>query len=231
MPNVTPLTSPQLQTLIPFEGSVFEIVQRRICDILSIEREGQKALGAPIDADFRVFFEGSNPLAEWNADDLKDVDRRPIVNVSLESSTEDPKRSSATNTHTSDVLFNIDCFGLGFGKLGQIDATPADVNAALAGFRAAFLVRRILLSSNYTHLKLKGIVGARSVQSMQAHYPQSEDRSVQRVRAVRVVLAVRLTEENQEYIGEPIEHLKITSLKENGEIFYEMEFNYTTTPE
>lgn len=199
------------------------LIRRKITDILKAQSEAQQVLAVAASVDpalyaYRVLEEATNPIAHWNRDNLSDADRRPIVNVSFESSAQTLSNSTTANQAYRST-FTVDCFALGVAS-GQ---TTADSNAGREAMRVCDLVRHILLSAQFKYLDMRGVVYGRFVQNADAFTPAINDVAVQRVRCVRLQMSVDHVEVTRQALGQPIEEVLVTVIDENDEVQFQVQ--------
>lgn len=215
-----------IQTLIDKQDNA-EIIRDQIAAILAVEVAAQKALAVleakdPALWDLRVFQERSNP---WeNADD----DYRPIVNVWWESASVFAPASNVVERQTYTGVFNVDVYGFGLSRSDGAGHTPGDQNAAEEAQRAVRLVRNILMSSIYTYLGLRGLVGRRMIDAITIFQPQQDGNNVAQVVGARLSLRVDYNEFSPQYVGEPLETLTVeVSRTSDNQVIINAEFDYT----
>lgn len=213
----------------------FEKVRDQVASILKIESEGQKALAAAAGEDptgwaLRVFSERSNPWEFMRTDDGQPpADRTPIVCVWWDASNIDAAASQTIDRQQFNATVNLDVYGIGTTSIlpngaGQV---PGDRAAAVAAQQAARLVRNIIMSDSYTALgfpRKEGIVGQRSIVSMQSHQPEYGGNNAVHVAAIRLSLQVRISETGPQTAGEEMETAGITVYSEDGEVLISAEY-------
>lgn len=195
------MANPKIKTRIASEDT-FEIVGRQIAAILELESFEQQRL-AKEDGEnsslwkLRVFYESSNPIADWvnPPEDGKPYSTVPIVNVTYAGDTF-PKGKGAPHGRThADGTWHVDCYGFGItrahGASGQV---PGDVQAALERNRAARLARNILMAGPYIDLGLPSVVGSRWVASRQVANLNDSDRAAQNILPIRLAVEVTFSE-------------------------------------
>lgn len=203
-----------------------EIIRDQIAAILALNVAAQMAFATGEGEDpeawrLRVYQERSNP---WeNATGAVS----PVVNVWLESTAVNPRASDTVERQTYSGVFNIDVYGFGTSKGDGAGHVPGDQNAAEEAQRGVRLVRNILMSSLYTYLELRGVVGGRMVDAVTIFQPKPESNAVHVVGA-RVSLRVDFLEFSPQYVGQPLEVLgaKVYAA-EDGEILIEAQYDYT----
>jgi hypothetical protein len=217
----------------------FELVRDQLAAILLVESAEQQRLATlvgkdPDDWKLRVFLEASNPW-ELFGDGVptqdggvgEAPDTSPIVNVwwdgsQFEKAKKDPESQAGPAT------FNIDVYGCAVAKETTSGHNPGDKAAALEAQRAARLVRNILESAHYWTLGLDGIVGDRDIRSLDVFQPQSENRTVEHVVAVRVKLEAQLQELSPQVEGPPLELLSVRCFREGtGQLIFRTDFPFT----
>lgn len=222
----------QITTLIDKVDS-FEIVRDQIAAILLLESENQQKLAEDVGKDsaswkLRVFTECSNPWAEFpqaTSEPTTQDDRSPIVNVAFSGTTYDESSSNVVKQQTTIGIYNIDCLGYGVSSSNGSGQVLGDQEAAFESQRAVRLCRNILMASMYVALELKGLVGQRWVQSIDAFQPAVDDRPVERVVGARLALRVRFNEFSPQYAAPIIELLSVQVKRApSGELFFQADF-------
>ena len=216
----------QIQELIESADN-FEIVRDKIAAILLLEQADQqaKALAALPPKDprlwaLRIFTERSNPWAEFQ-DTPDQIDATPIVNISVDQGTYDERASNVVERQKGEFVYNIDCYGYGVSAADGAGHIPGDAKAALESHRAFRLVRKILMSSYYTYLDLRGTVWKRFPQSFHVFQPKDDTRPTEHVVGVRLKLEVHMNEFSPQVQGETLEELNVEVKRgETGEIFF-----------
>ena len=226
----------RLDVLIDKEDS-FEIVRNSIAQILADESAAQVARATsagkadPSLWDLKVYRERSIPWDLLN--DSKDVDH--AVNVWFDSSNVDEQAADPTNRQTYTGNFNIDIV---FGSVALNTATgyaPADEAAALGANRILRLCRNILMSDDYTYLRLRQIenpmvsVAKRWVRSMSTFQPQLDNQAGRHIVGMRLELAVRYSEFSPQYEPATLNYIStVIQEDENGRVLVGADFDFTT---
>lgn len=228
----------RIQELIaPSARDNFRVILDQIGAILKVESEGQQALAAaahrnPRDWAIRVYTERSNPWDEFpQPEGCEDhLDPVPIVNVSLDNMSYDGMASNAVSRQRCTGTYHIDCYGFGVSADVPVGGhSPGDWLAADAAQRALQIVRNIIMSSYYTYLGMRGVVGKRWPQSVTMFQPQIDNRVVEHVVAVRMSLAVEFNEFSPQYQGEPLELLSTEVRRSStGELLFGADFPATS---
>lgn len=226
------MSAPLIQSLIDKTDS-FERVRDQIAAILLLESSAQVVMAAASGKDstlwnLRVFTERANPWDVFqdpptgDADD-PDFDPSPLVNVSFASETFDKSMGDVFERQQGVALYNIDCYGFAISQEDGDGHKPADNAAALVAQRAARLVRNILSAAKYTYLGLQtknqGPVSGRWFQSLTAFVPSTNERSIQHVEAVRLVLEVGVVELSPQVVGQTLQAVGIAITRQaNGQV-------------
>jgi len=172
-----------------------EIVRDKIGQILADETASQQALATAAGKDpdgwrLRVFVEHSNAWEQW----LNEVvDSSPIVNVTIDGTTNDHSASSAT-VQTTDATVFVDIFGVGISEEDGTGHKPGDKLASFEAWRAHRLVRNILMYGGYFRLDLPAIVGRRWHTASESFKVTASDRTIQTVAGVRMTFSIRFPE-------------------------------------
>jgi len=111
------------------------------------------------------------------------------------------------------AFFIIDC--ISFGNDGG--EAWNEKTAAARAWKAARIVRRILMSDHYTYLGLRGIVGSRNVNSIETGVPENGGDALTVVTA-RITFEVQFMECAIEATGPIIEGIDFTINPINGEV-------------
>lgn len=208
----------------------FEIVRDQIAAILAIEIANQQVLAAAAAEDpeewrLKIFTERSNPWGDYLNAKTRQV---PIVNVQYDTSSFNENASGVVDRQDTDGVYFIDCYGHGISKDETTGHTPGDQLAAFEAQRAVRLVRNILMAAAYTYLGLRGTVGKRWPQSVEALQVQQDNRPVSHVVAARLTLRVKFNEVSPQVDSVPLETLFAqVNRQENGEILFEAEYDLT----
>lgn len=192
-----------------------ELVRDQIAAILKLELVRQGELGlAPVP---RVFVERSSP---WGAAIEEPAREEPIVNVWFDTESFDGAASNSIERQKSDATFNVDVYAFAPSRETGPGHTPADEAAALACQKTMRVVRRILMSGQYTWLGLRGLVWRRWPQTLGMFQPQIDQRSARRVIAARLALLVSFNEFSPQVVGETLETLTVEVKRaETGEVY------------
>ena len=105
---------------------------------------------------------------------------------------------------TMKATFFIDCYNHGNFSGDGLTGRSANV----AAWKTARIVRNIICASDYTFLKLRGIVGGREITRMQTGKPPVES-SAANLSIVRITLEVTYNEQSPEVTGVPLEIVAI----------------------
>jgi len=226
----------------------FEIVRDQIAAILAVESAQQQAFAKQADKDpkeweLRVFIERTNAWhffgdGDTTADDEEGSENRPrpettpIVNVWWDGSSFDPARGDVVESQIAAGTFNVDVYGYGRSRRTDAGHDSADELAAREVQRAVRLVRNILMAGTYAWLGLVGFVGRRWVTSLKTFQPQSENRQVDNIMAVRLELAVDFPESSPQVEGQELELISLECFrKETGQLLLRTDFPIPTPEE
>jgi len=84
------------------------------------------------------------------------------------------------------------------------------------------------MAGENTYLQLRGTVGMRWPQSVQAFQPAINGQAIQQVMAFRLSLDVQFNEFSPQVSGEPLERIAIDVKRaDTGEIYFEADYDYT----
>lgn len=185
-----------------------EIIREQVAAIIHLECANQYALalekGAANSEDYniKVRLEHELPISLKSEDDVRR--NFPSVNISLDSTTiQHGSTKAADKTMKATIL--VDCYNHGNVSGDGLTGRSANV----AAWKTARIVRNILCASNYTYLKLRGIVGGREVVRMQSGKPRTDAGSAN-VSVVRITLEVTYDEQSQEVEGAELGRMMVT---------------------
>ena len=203
--------TPEITSFID-SPDVIEKVQRQIAYILKGETSNQYILAGYyklIDKsiyNMRIYVENARPYDFEN-----DPPKTPFVNILLS------KTSSSSNARMGQqkmkAVFFIDCIAFGNDAGEGWDKKAAAVRA----WKAARIVRRIVMSDQYVYLGMRGTVGSRNVVSMEAAVPENGGDAVTTV-LVRITLEIEYLECAESTIGEILEGIDFDIDMSNGEV-------------
>jgi hypothetical protein len=191
------VATPKIKTRIT-EQDVFEVVGLQIAAILELESLGQQQMAKaegddPAGLKLRVFYESSNPIADWlmQPQQGQPFDTSPIVHVHFDRDTF-PKSKGAPHGRThADGVWNIDCYGYGITQaFGASEQKTGAQQAMIERNRAARLVRNILMAGHYQCLALPSIVGSSWFASRQAGDLSDDELPSQHVKPIRLQFEV-----------------------------------------
>ena len=219
-----------LQQLLISEDR-FELVRDQIAQILADEVANQIQIatdvGAPDPQDWNleVYAERANPWEKW-LNDTTVANKVPVINVWFDSDSFDMGQGNVATCQAADGTFNIDCYGYAISSDdGGTGHVAGDEMAARESHRAVRLVRKILMAQENRYLQLQPFVARRWVQSRTSFQPEQTTRSVQRICATRLVLAVKYIEASPEYVGEALECIHVDLKRaSDGAILAQMEY-------
>lgn len=216
----------------------FEVIGYQIAAILALETSNQQALATaggknPELWKFNVYRERSRPWEALisSADAEGEIrDETPIVNVWYDSATFPKNKGDVVNRQNSEASYNIDVIAGAISKeLAGGGYDSGDEQAALNCQRVIRLVRNILMASINTYLQLRGIVWQRWIGSITEFQPQQNDRHIENIIAIRLVLNVSFNEFSPEKSGEILESIFV-DLKRGEDDFLFAQLEYNTIP-
>jgi len=180
MPEITELIS---------EPDNVEKLRDRIAFIIKGETANQYRLAKEEishnaeDYNFKVYIENARPY-----DIEGEPPITPLLNIMLQKTT--PMEGNArAGQQKIKANFIIDCIAFGNDGGEAWDKNAAAVRA----WKTARVIRRILMSDNYTYLGLRGIVGARNITSIESGVPENGGDALTVVTA-RITLEVQFLE-------------------------------------
>ena len=175
------------------EPDNIEIIREQIGAILHKEAANQYRLAqeagdaAKEDYNIKVYLENETPLALLTDDDTK---KFSYVNVTLDG-TDIQSGSTKNSDKMMKAVFWIDCYN--HGNFSGDGLTGRSAN--IAAWKTARIIRNILCASDYTYLKLRGIVGSREVVKMQTGKPKLQNSAVN-ISICRITLEVTYDEQS-----------------------------------
>jgi hypothetical protein len=205
--------TPEIDELIGEPDNV-EKLRDRIAFIIKGETQNQYAMakeqGVPDarDYDFRVFIQNERP---YDTDGDKPT-VEPIVNIMLQK-IEAMDGNSRMGPQKEKAAFIIDCIAFGY----EASEDWNEKAAAIRAWKAARVIRRILMSEQYTYLGLRGIVGGRLITSIQTGLPENGG-GAHTVAVARITLDVQFLERAISTSGPVIEAVDFTIEPSNGEV-------------
>jgi hypothetical protein len=214
----------------------FEIVRDQIAAILVSEVANQKALATAVGKDpdlwdFDVYKERSTP---WEAifDDNSGAvtSETPLVNVWFDNGNFPGDKGDSVNRQTHEAVFNLDCYAAAVSVNDRTGPghTPGDLQASLNVQRIVRLVRNIIMGGDNTYLQLRGVVGSRWFQAINAFQPQLSDRPAVHVIAARMALRVRFNEFSPQATPEDLELVAVTVTRPgDGKVILEADYDVT----
>lgn len=222
----------QLQSLLDGPDNR-ELVRDQVAAILKVESDAQAVMAEAAAKDpnlwrLRVFTERSSP---WNAfSDLDPEKRLPIINVWIENSSFEKPRSNPISSQTATGTVHIDCYGFGTAEETVEGHDSADLVAVREAERACRLARKIIMSGPYFVLGFPQentlpvgqpqVCSGRWVTGITSFQPSQAEQPVDRVAAIRIDLEVTYSEHGPEYVGQPLEILALSVMRDaNNEWF------------
>ncbi len=208
---------------------VVETVRDQIAAILAVESKNQREMALADDPQrdpdpyqLRIFKDRTQP---WDFFKDENASQVPVINVSIDS---DAFLGTSTNINNQDseAVFNVDCYANGFSEETADGQVISDEDAARRAWEAARLVRRIITGGPYQYLKLRGTVGSANIKSRTPFQPEIDERPIQGVRCVRIVMQCRITEKSPQFAGEPLELLEIVATKASGEVILKIDYAF-----
>jgi hypothetical protein len=203
---------PQIYELVSEPDNV-EKIRNHIAFIIKGETQNQYTIaqeqGEP-DADdynFRVFIENARPYDTEGEPPLE-----PLVNIMLQK-TETADGNPRMGLQKYKATFLIDCIAFGNDAGEERD----DRAAAARTWKAARVIRRILMSEQYLYLGLRGVIGGRLIKSIEMGVPKNGGDALTVVTA-RITLEVQFIELSIGTTGPIIEEINFTVIPENGEV-------------
>jgi hypothetical protein len=203
---------PQVYELISEPDNV-EKIRNHIAFIIKGEAQNQHTIAqeeGALDAEdfnFRVFVENARPY---------DTEGEPIpellINIMLQK-TETVDGNPRMGPQKYKATFIIDCIAFGNDAGEERD----DRAAAARAWKAARVIRTILMSEQYLYLGLRGVIGSRVIKSIETGVPEMGGDAFSVVTA-RITLEVQFLERAIGTSGPIIEEINFAVEPVNGEI-------------
>jgi hypothetical protein len=203
---------PQVYELISEPDNV-EKIRNHIAFIIKGETQNQYTIAqeeAAPDADdynFRVFIENARPYDTGGEPILE-----PLVNIMLQK-TETVDGNPRMGPQKYKAAFIIDCIAFGNDAGEERDDRAAPARA----WKAARVIRGILMSEQYLYLGLRGVIGDRVITSIETGTPENGGDALTVVTA-RIILEVQFIERAIGTTGPAIEAINFTVEPVNGEV-------------
>jgi len=219
-----------LQELIDKQDN-FEVVRNQIAQILANEVSNQMSLATAAGKDpelwnLKIYTERAQPWEKWLNDQS---DSTPIVNVWYDSSNFDKSLGDTVERQRSGTTYNIDIYALGVASNNSEGGhNTGDRESALNAQRGLRIVRNILMADTNAYLQLRGLVGTRWPDSIQAFQPELPENNLIQIWAVRLALNVEFNEFSPQYVPENLEIIDVTLQRdEDGKVLAELEIDFT----
>jgi hypothetical protein len=203
---------PQITEIISEPDNV-EKLRDRVASILKGETGNQYALALAAahsdaeDFNFRVFIENARPY-----DTEGEPPVTPLINIML-SKAVNMEGNARMGPQKEKADFIIDCIACG----NDGGETWNEKIAAARAWKAARVIRRILMSDQYIYLGLRGTVGARNITSIETGIPENGGDALTVVTA-RITLEVQFMECAIGTTGPIIEEIDYTVDPSSGEV-------------
>lgn len=188
-----------------------EIVRDKIAVILANNVAEQKNLAIaaskdPTDYDFKVYTERAKP---WSMYQETNADKTPLVNVYFDSDSAEKGASNHNVYQKTSGTFHIDCYGYGKTESNGTGQLTGDEIANKEAQRTARLARNIIMSDVNTYLDLHNLVWSRWVANRIQFQDLQDNKQMQYITVVRLVLNVEYTEYSPQQLNEVLEGLNI----------------------
>jgi hypothetical protein len=203
---------PQVYELISEPDNV-EKIRNHLAFIIKGETQNQYTIAqeeGALDADdfnFRVFVENARPYDTGGEPPLE-----PFINIMLQK-TETADSNARMGPQKYKATFIIDCIAFGNDGGEEWD----DKAAAARAWKAACVIRTILMSEQYLYLGLRGVIGSRVIKSIETGVPKMGGDAFNVVTA-RITLEVQFLERSIGTSGPIIEEINFTVEPESGEV-------------
>lgn len=214
----------------------FEIIRDQIAQVLADESANQMALATAASRDpelwrLRVYRERAVPWDLVNGSS----DRHHAVNVWFDSANIDEASADPTNRQSYIGNFNIDVVYEALSVDTASGQTPGDMQSALQANRILRLCRNILMSSEYTYLRLRQTesslvaVTRRWIRSISTFQPQLDNKAARHVTGMRLELSVRYSEFSPQYEPSTLNVLDVVIDEDDmGQVLAGVQLDFTT---
>jgi len=172
----------------------------------------------------RVFQHRAHPFEEWLTSPPQDASAAaPIVAIEFSRDSVEMAKSNVFESQQYDAEFVLHCCGYGIATETADGHTPGDLKASQEAFRAATLVRNILMATEYDHLGREdnGDVADRMIKSREFGRPTGGDKQpLPNVAVMTLTLTVDLRETVEQIEGTDATSFLITvTRQETGETY------------
>jgi len=195
---------------------VSESVCDQIAAILALESRNQETLAAADSQDprlwaLKVFTDHEQPWEYFQDPPATQEDSPILVNVGWDRETFDRARSNVVKLQHATAVYNVDVVACGLAHPDNSGGhIPSDRAAAIAAKRGLRWVRNILMSAQYIHLGLAGVVRDRwPVEASQMRVKGA----AQHIAVARLVLEVTFSEHSPQIVTDTIETLAIKFIR------------------
>jgi hypothetical protein len=209
---VSEITSPRITRLIETPDTI-ETVRDQLAALLSLELQNQYTLardqGVPRAADYniKVFVENSRPYDAANIGQ----GQISLVNIQIPKVTV-PASNSRIGNQKEKAVFYIDCIADGNNAGDFRD----DRSATFRAWKIMRLVRRVIMSEQYTYLGMRGVVTSRTFTQIEAGAPNPQ--AALALTVVRATLEVEFLEGYIENPSLPFEGIEFEVIPRTGEV-------------
>jgi hypothetical protein len=206
------MIEPQIYELISEPDNV-EKIRDLVAGIIKAETENQYIIAneeaAPDaeDFNFRVFIENARPYDTEGESPVS-----PIANIML-AKTAPVDGNPRIGQQKMQATFLIDCITFGNDGAEEWD----DKQAACRAWKAARVIRSILMSEQYAYLSLRGVIGSRVITSIETGTPEMGEAALASVTA-RITLETQYIERAIGTSGPIIEGIDFTIDPSSGEV-------------
>jgi hypothetical protein len=204
--------TPQITELVS-EPDNIEKLRDHVAVLLKGETQNQYKLAKETfaksaeDYNFKVFIENTRPY------DVEDEPpETPLINVMLQKAAP-MDGNPRIGAQKEKATFIIDC--IAFGNDGG--ETWNDKVAAARAWKAARVIRTILMSEQYAYLGLRGLVGSRIITSIETGVPENGGAALAIVTA-RIIFEVQFMERAINAPGAILEGIDFTLDPSSGEV-------------
>lgn len=191
-----------------------EIIRDQISKILVLELDNQYQLALaasdPAATDYYVdIFVENDELLQL----LQEENSFPLVNITLQNTVIIKKGSSSINIRKMLATFFVDCYTTGNLNSGSFTGT----GGVIRGWKLGRLIRNILSAGDYTYLKLRKIVGSKTITKMETVFPNFVSGSI-KVCMCRIELVVEYDEFSPQTNGSDLEGIAVAVYDANSKI-------------
>lgn len=210
------------------------LVRDKIAEILLTELANQQTLATDADEDplnwrLRLFVQRRLPWDLWSGvPELGTAEALPVVNICADSADRDQLRPLEPLQQRYDGIYTIACLGYGVARETDSGHIPADESARIEAERAVGLVRKILMSNQYTQLGLTNVVSERDAIGLRRTDPIVDEARSFHIEGIELTMGVKFMERTRPNEGVPLQIIGVSVLRhDNGELLLAQQIDTT----